>query len=80
MGIAAILVMWPRHYEQIFLPPSHGGSICNLVSNGLVVLEEMSFENVEEANAAANINDVQRTTAYPIGSPGAFGTGELKRK
>ena len=40
----------------------------------------MSFENVEEANADANINDVQRTTAYPISSPGAFGTGELKRK
>ena len=25
MGVAAILVMWPRPHEQTFVPPSHGG-------------------------------------------------------
>ena len=46
MGMVAILVMWPRHYEQIFVPPPDGSSTCNLVSTGLAV-SEMSFENVD---------------------------------
>ena len=27
MGVAAILVMWPRSHEQTLIPPTHGGSI-----------------------------------------------------
>ena len=27
MGVAAILVKWPRPREQTFIPPSHWGSI-----------------------------------------------------
>ena len=48
MGMAAILVMFPRHYEQIFVPPPHVGYTYNLVSIGLAVSEEMSFSNVDE--------------------------------
>ena len=44
MGVVAILVKWPRPHEQIFVPPSHWGSIWNLASIGLAVLEKI-FEN-----------------------------------
>ena len=30
MGMATILIMWPGAYEQIFVPPSQGGSMWNL--------------------------------------------------
>ena len=41
MGMAAILVMWPGPFEQIFLLPYYGGSTWNLAS------EEKMFENVD---------------------------------
>ena len=71
MGMAAILVMWPRPFEQIFIPPTPGGYIWNLVTIGPVVSEEKSFE-IEDGG--------RRTTepAYTISIPGAFGSGELK--
>ena len=70
MGMAAILVMWSRPFEQLFVPKVPGGCIWNLVKIGPVVSEEKSFEIVDG-----------RTTepAYTISSPGAFGSGELKR-
>ena len=34
MGIAAILVMLSWPFEQIFFPPTHGGSILNSVKIG----------------------------------------------
>ena len=34
MGVVAILVMYPGPFEQIFVPPSHGGSIWNLTLIG----------------------------------------------
>ena len=45
MGVAAILVMWPRPREQTFVPPSHWGSIWNLALIDPVVLEKKIFEN-----------------------------------
>ena len=45
MGVAAILVMWPRPREQTFFPPSHWGSIWNLALTGPAVLEKKIFEN-----------------------------------
>ena len=39
--------------------------------------EEMSFECVNDADADAD--DGRRTNAYPISSPGAFGSGELNK-
>ena len=70
MGMAAMLVMWPRSFEQLFFPKGPGGCIWNLVAIGPVVSEEKSFEIV----------DGRRTTepAYTISSPGVFGSGELK--
>ena len=61
MGMAAMLVMWPRPFEQLFFPKGPGGSIYNLVAIGPVVSEEKSFEIV----------DGRRTTepAYTISSP-----------
>ena len=72
MGMAAILVMWPGPFEQLFVPPTPGGYIWNLVTTGPVVSEEKSFEIVDGRR--------RRTTepSHPISSPGAFGSGELK--
>ena len=81
MGMTAILVIWPRHYEQTFVPLPLGGSTCNLVSVGPTVSEEMLFENVDDANVDIDADadtDGGKTTAYPINSPKAFGSGELK--
>ena len=48
MGMVAILVMWPRLFEQTFVPPSHGSSIWNLVSIGPVVSGEKMFKECEQ--------------------------------
>ena len=71
MGMTAMLVMWPRPFEHLFFPKVPGGCIWNLVAIGPVVTEEKSFEIAD-----------RRTTepAYTISSPGAFGSGELKKK
>ena len=47
MGMAAMLVMWPRSFEQLFFPKGPGGCIWNLVAIGPVVSEEKSFEIVD---------------------------------
>ena len=44
MDMMAILVMWPRPFEQTFIPPSYGDSIWNLASIGPVISEEMFKE------------------------------------
>ena len=46
-GMSAILVMWPRPFEQIFVPQSQGGSTWNLALINPVVSEEKMFENVD---------------------------------
>ena len=77
MGMAAMLVMWPRSFEQLFFPKGPGGCIWNLVAIRPVVSEEKSFEIVD----GRTTDDGRRTTepAYTISSPGAFGSGELKK-
>ena len=45
MGLAAILVMWPRCLEQTFVPPTHGSSTWNLALIGPAVLEKKTSEN-----------------------------------
>ena len=45
MGVAAILGMWPRPREQIFVPLSHWGSTWNLALIGPAVLEKKIFES-----------------------------------
>ena len=44
MGMAAVLVMWPRPFEQTFVPPSHGDSIWNLTLISLAVSEDNMFK------------------------------------
>ena len=58
MGMAAMLVMWPRLFEQLFFPKGPGGCIWNLVAIGPVVLEEKSFEIVDGRRTT---DDVRRT-------------------
>ena len=59
MGMVAIFVMWPRPFEQDFIPPSQGGSIWNFASSGLVVIEEKKFKNIEsERFGPKSINDL----------------------
>ena len=80
MDMAAILVMWPEPFEQLFVPPIPGGYIWNLVTIGPVVSEEKSFEIVDGRRRTTD-DGRRRTTepAYTISSPGAFGSGELKK-
>ena len=47
MGMAAMLVMGPGPFEQLFFPKGPGGCIWNLVAIGPVVSEEKSFEIVD---------------------------------
>ena len=47
MGIAAILVMWPKPFEVTSTLPSHQSTTWNLASIGLAVIEEKKFENIE---------------------------------
>ena len=69
MGMATILVMRSRPFEQFFFPTGPGDCTWNLVTIGPVVSEEKLFEIVDG-----------RTTepAYTTSSPGAFSSGELK--
>ena len=57
MGMAAILVMWPEPFEQLFVPPIPGGYIWNLVTIGLVVSEEKSFEIVDGRRRTTDDDD-----------------------
>ena len=59
MGVAAMLVMWPRLFEQLFFPKGSGGYIWNLVAIGPVVSEEKLFEIVDGRRTT---DDGRRTT------------------
>ena len=76
MGMAVMLVMWPRPFEQLFFPKGPGDCIWNLVAINPVVSEEKSFEIVDGRRTTDG-----RTTepAYTISFPGAFGSGEAKK-
>ena len=74
MGVAAMLVMWPKPFEQFFFPLTSVGYIWNLVTIGLVVSEEKLFEIVDGGQG-------HQTTepAYIISSSAAFCSGEPKK-
>ena len=57
MGMAAMLVMWPRPFEQFFFPKGPGGCIWNLVAIGPVVSEEKSFEIVDGRRTDGRTDD-----------------------
>ena len=44
IGMAAILVMWPGPFEQIFVPLSHRSSIWNFILIGPVFSEKKRFK------------------------------------
>ena len=48
MGMAAILLIRPVPFEQIFKQPLPGACIWNLIKIGPTVSEEKSFENVDK--------------------------------
>ena len=58
MGMAAMLVIWPRPFEKFFFPKGPGGCIWNLVAIGPVVSKEKSFEIVDGQRTTY---DVRRT-------------------
>ena len=47
MGMAAMLVKWPKSFEHFFFPKGSEGCIWNLVAIGPVVSEEKLFEIVD---------------------------------
>ena len=57
MGVAAILIMWPRPRQQTFVPLSHWGSIYNLALIDKAVLEEKIFENGRRRTAGRRRTD-----------------------
>ena len=57
MGMSAILVKWPRPFDNTFFPPSHLGSIWNLASIGYAVSKEKKFENVESERPWTKVNE-----------------------
>ena len=73
MGMAAMLVMWPRPFEQLFFPKGPGGCIWNLVAISPVVSEEKSFEIVDGRRTTDGRTD-GRTT-----DDGAFPSYKLPR-
>ena len=78
MGMAAILVMWPRPREQTFVPLTHEDSTWNLASTGPAVLVKKIFENDGRTDDGACL--YYKLTNEPKGSgeltskiiPGAF--------
>ena len=76
MGVAAILVMWPRPFEQTFVPPSKGISIWNMSSIGPVVSEKKMFENVDGRTDGQTTD--AGVTGILLAHQWAFGSGELK--
>ena len=74
MGMAAMLVMWPIPFEQLFFPNGPGGCIWNLVAIGPVVSEEKSFEIVDGRRTTDDGRTDRRTT-----DDGAFPSYKLPR-
>ena len=69
MGMAAMLVMWPRPFKQFFFPKVLGGRIWNLVAIGPVVSEENSFEIVDGRTDDGRTDGRTTEPANTISSP-----------
>ena len=74
MSMAAMLVMWPGPFEQLFFPKGPGGCIWNSVAIGPVVSEEKSFEIVD-----GRMTDGWRTTDGQRTDDEAFPSYKLPR-
>ena len=59
MGMMTILVMWPKLFEQTYVPSSQGQYTWNLALIGQVVIEENKFKNIEsERFGPRSVNDL----------------------
>ena len=61
IGVAAILVMWPRCREQNIVSPTQGGSTYNLALVGPVLSEKKIIDHCERPTE----DDGRRTDAEP---------------
>ena len=76
MGVAAILVMWSRPYEQTFVPPPHTGSISNLVSIGPAFQRRCHLKMLMmQRHMTGHCLTCKLSRSLP-----SFGSGELKRE
>ena len=79
MGVAAILVMWPRSPDQTFVPLTHRGSTWNLALIGPAVLEKKIFEN-DGRTATDNGRTTDDGACLYFNLTNEYkGSGELKR-
>ena len=67
MGVAAILIMWPRCGELIFVPPAHEESKWNLALIGPVVSEEKTFGECGRRTDVRRAYGRTEEPAYTIG-------------
>ena len=59
MGTVAILVKWPKLFEQTYIPQYQGDATWNLASTCQVVTEEKKFKNIEsERLGLRSMNDL----------------------
>ena len=65
MGLAALLVMWPRPFEQTFVLLSHRGSIWNLTLIGPAVTEEKMFKSVDDRRRTTEAYLSYKLTSEP---------------
>ena len=80
MGMAAMLVMWPRPFEQFFFPKGPGGCIWNLVAIGPVVSEEKLFEIVDGRRTDRWMDRRMTEPSHPISSPEPSAQVSLKQE
>ena len=65
MGMAAMLVMWPKPFEQTFIPLSHGVFTWNEASIRQAVSNEKKFENVNLSDIGPrSLNDLDLWYSY----------------
>ena len=68
MGMVAIFVIWPRSFEQTFIPPSYWGSIMKF---GFDLAQQFLRRCLKSVDNAWRIDNDGWTTepAYTISSP-----------
>ena len=79
IAMVAILVMWPRPFEQTFVSPSHRSSIWNLTLIGPMVPEE---KMLKECGQRRTTTEAYMYLSYKLtiwAEIWAFGSGELIR-
>ena len=63
--MAAILVTWPDHFEQTFLPPSHWGSIWNVLWLAQRFLRRRCLKSVDDGRTTKPAYTISSDTHEP---------------